>query len=289
MPEGVNPYQVQRIAFPLKYQLKERFPMFLFQKIIGPLFFPVTIVFLLLVFGLLFLILSRKKRIGMVFILIGVFLLGMLSYEPVAESLLKPLEGSYMPLVNPGNLEDVRWIVILGGGHTSDRRLSVTSRLSDLSLFRLIEGIRLHRELPKTKLILSGGRVFDPVSEARGMAEVAFALGVEKENLVLEEASKDTSEQARFMLGMIKQERFILVTSAAHMPRAMVLFRKLGLHPIPAPTDYQVKEGRGMPPKRFYPTADGLMKSQRAFYEYSALAWTRIKDMTQRFVGFSAN
>jgi uncharacterized SAM-binding protein YcdF (DUF218 family) len=289
MPEWVNPYQVQRIAFPLKYQLKERFPMFLFQKIIGPLFFPVTIVFLLLVFGLLFLILSRKKRIGMVFILIGVFLLGMLSYEPVAESLLKPLEGSYMPLVNPGNLEDVRWIVILGGGHTSDRRLSVTSRLSDLSLFRLIEGIRLHRELPKTKLILSGGRVFDPVSEARGMAEVAFALGVEKENLVLEEASKDTSEQARFMLGMIKQERFILVTSAAHMPRAMVLFRKLGLHPIPAPTDYQVKEGRGMPPKRFYPTADGLMKSQRAFYEYSALAWTRIKDMTQRFVGFSAN
>ncbi len=256
--------------------------MFLFQKIVGPLFFPVTMVFLILVFGLLLLVLSRRKRTGTVFILIGVLLLGALSYEPVSERLLKPLEDAYRPLMHPRNMEDVRWIVVLGGGHISDRRLSVTSQISDLSLSRLIEGIRLHRELPRTKLILSGGRVFDPVSEAKGMAEVALALGVRKENLVLEEVSKDTSDQARFILEMIKQERFILVTSAAHMLRAMALFKKLGLYPIPAPTDYQVKEGHGTPPKRFYPTADGLMKSQRAFYEYSALAWTKIKEMTQR-------
>jgi uncharacterized SAM-binding protein YcdF (DUF218 family) len=70
------------------------------------------------------------------------------------------------------------------------------------------------------------------------------------------------------------------------MPRAMALFKKQGLYPIPAPTDYQVKEGQEIPPKRFYPTADGLMKSQRAFYEYSALAWTKIKEMTQRLVRF---
>ncbi len=256
--------------------------MFLFQKIVGPLFFPVTMVFLILVFGLLLLILSRRKRTGTVFISIGVLLLAALSYEPVSERLLKPLEDTYRPLLHPRNMEDVQWIVVLGGGHISDRRLPVTSQISDLSLFRLIEGIRLHRELPRTKLILSGGKVFDPVSEAKGMAEVALALGVRKENLVLEEVSKDTSDQARFMLGMIKQERFILVTSAAHMPRAMALFKKLGLYPIPAPTDYQVKEGQGTPPKRFYPTADGLLKSQRAFYEYSALIWTKIKEMTQR-------
>ena len=256
--------------------------MFLFKKIVGPLFLPVTIVFLILVFGLFLLILSRRKKTGKVFILIGVLLLGTLSYEAVSERLLKPLEYMYPPLINPVNMEDVRWIVVLGGGHTSDQRLSVTSRISDLSLFRLVEGIRLHRELPKTKLILSGGRVFDPVSEAKGMAEVAIVIGVNRENLILEEASKDTEDQARFIHRMVKQERFILVTSAAHMPRSMTLFKKLGTHPIPAPTDYQVKEGEGTPPKRFYPTADGLMKAQRAFYEYSALVWTKMKEMGHR-------
>jgi uncharacterized SAM-binding protein YcdF (DUF218 family) len=253
--------------------------MFLFQKIAGPLFFPLTIVFLVLVLGLLLLILTHRKKTGQVLILIGILLLGILSYEPVSENLLKPLEYMYPPLIHPINAEDVKWIVVLGGGHASDPRLSVTSQISELSLFRLVEGIRLHRELPRAKLLLSGGRVFDPVSEAKGMADVALALGVKNENLVLEEVSKDTSDQARLIHGMIKQERMILVTSAAHMPRSMALFKKLGVHPIPAPTDYLVKKRQGAPPKRFYPAADGLLKTQRAFYEYSALVWTRIREM----------
>ena len=256
--------------------------MFLFQKIVTPLFFPVTIVLVIFVFGLSLLILSRRKTTATVLISIGVLLLATLSYESVSERLLKPLEDRYLPLIHPANLEDVKWIVVLGGGHTSDRRLSATSQISEFSLFRLVEGIRLHREFPKTKLILSGGRVFDPVSEAKGMAEVALALGVKEENLVLEEASTDTSDQARLIRGLIKEDRFILVTSAAHMPRSMALFTKLGLHPVPAPTDYQVKEGQETIPRRFYPTADGLAKSQRAFYEYSALFWTSVKELGQR-------
>jgi len=256
--------------------------MFLFQKIVTPLFFPLTIVLLILLLGLSLLILSRRKKTGTLFILVGVLLLGMLSYESVSEKLLKPLEDRYPPMIHPVNLEDVRWIVVLGGGHASDRRLSATSQISELSLFRLVEGIRLHHELPESKLILSGGRVFDPVSEAKGMAEVALALGMKKENLVLEEVSRDTSDQARLIHGLIGEDPFILVTSAAHMPRSMALFKKRGLHPIPAPTDYQVKEGHGTHPRRFYPTADGLIKSQRAFYEYSALFWTKIKETGQR-------
>ena len=251
--------------------------MFLFKKIVAPLFFPVTIVLLMLVLGLFLLILSHRKKTGKVFILIGALLLGAFSYEAVSEKLLKPLEDTYPPLIHPVNMEDVRWIVVLGGGHTSGQKLSVTSQLSDLSLFRLVEGIRLHREIPKSKLLLSGGRVFDPVSEANVMAEVAVAIGVKKENLVLEEDSKETEDQARIIYGMIKQERFILVTSASHMPRSMTLFKKLGMHPIPAPTEYQVKEGWRIAPKRFYPTADGLMKAERAFYEYLGLAWIKMR------------
>ena len=256
--------------------------MFLFKKIVAPLFFPVAIVLLILIIGLFLLILNQRRKTGKVFILVGVLLLGTLSYEAVSERLLKPLEYMYPPLIHPVNMEDVRWIVVLGGGRTSDEKLPVTSQISDLSLFRLVEGIRLHREIPRSKLILSGGRVFDPVSEANVMAEVAIAIGVKKENLVLEEDSKDTEDQARFIYGMLKQERFILVTSASHMPRSMTLFKELGMHPIPAPTEHQVKARRGIVPKRFYPTADGLMKAERAFYEYLGLVWTKMRGIREK-------
>ncbi len=256
--------------------------MFLFKKIVAPLFFPVPIVLLILILGLFFLTFSHRKKTGKVFILIGVLLLGTLSYEGVSERLLKPLEYMYPPLIQPEPMEDVRWIVVLGGGHTSDLKLPVTSQISDLSLFRLVEGIRLHREIPNSKLILSGGTVFDPVPEADVMAKVAIAIGVKKENLVLEQDSKDTEDQARFIYGMVKQELFILVTSASHMPRSITLFKRLGMHPIPAPTEYQVKEGSGTAPKRFYPTADGLMKAERAFYEYIGLVWTKMRGTREK-------
>ncbi len=111
------------------------------------------------------------------------------------------------------------------------------------------------------------------------MAEVALALGVKGENLVLEEVSKDTSDQARLVRDFVREDLFILVTSASHMPRAMALFRRQGLHPVPAPTDYQIKNSQEIRPTRFYPTANGLMKSQRAFYEYSVLFWTKVKEI----------
>jgi len=74
----------------------------------------------------------------------------------------------------------------------------------------------------------------------------------------------------------------LLVTSASHMPRSMILFKKLGMHPIPAPTEYQVKGRRGTSPKRFYPTADGLMKAERAFYEYIGLVWTKMRGIREK-------
>ena len=52
---------------------------------------------------------------------------------------------------------------------------------------------------------------------------------------------------------MIGREKFILVTSAAHMPRSMALFRKRGLQPIPAPADFQVREAQGLTLAGFSP------------------------------------
>jgi uncharacterized SAM-binding protein YcdF (DUF218 family) len=251
--------------------------MFLFKKIVAPLFFPIPLILGILLLGLFLVWLTRKQKTGKVIVLIGIIFLGMLSYDAVSDKLLQPLEYRYPSLLSLENIQNVKWIVVLGGGHISDPKLPITSQLSNASLVRLVEGIRLHRELTKSKLILSGGSAFARMSEARIMADVAIAIGVKKEDLILEDISKDTEDEARLIQEIVCQERFILVTSASHMPRSIALFRKLSMHPIPAPTDYLVKESQEMSPGMFYPSVNGLCKAERAFYEYLGIAWAKLR------------
>jgi uncharacterized SAM-binding protein YcdF (DUF218 family) len=187
------------------------------------------------------------------------------------------LEYQYPALLSLQNIQNVKWIVVLGGGHTSDPKLPITSQLSKASLIRLVEGIRIHNGLPKSKLILSGGSVFEKISNAQVLADVAIAIGVKKEDLILEDVSKDTEDEVRLIQQIVSQEQFILVTSASHMPRSMALFKKLGMHPIPAPTDYLVKECQEMNPGKFFPRVENLDKAERAFYEYLGLAWAKLR------------
>jgi len=251
--------------------------MFLFKKIVAPLFFPMTLILGILVFGLFLLSLTRRQKIGKIVVLIGIIFLGMLSYDAVSDKLLRSLEYKYPPLINLESIQGVKWVVVLGGGHTSDPKLPITSQLSEISLVRLVEGIRIHRGLPTSRLILSGGIVFEKVSEAKVLADVALAIGVKKQDLILEEVSRDTEDEARLIQEVVGQERFILVTSASHMPRSIALFKKLGMHPIPAPTDYLVKESQEMNPNKFYPRAENLDKAERAFHEYLGFAWAKLR------------
>ena len=98
-----------------------------------------------------------------------------------------------------------------------------------------MEGIRLHRLLPGSKIVLTGGIGFDGPPEATTLSRVAEELGVAKSDMVLEVESRDTKDHPLYVRHIVKEEPFILVTSAFHMPRAMRLFVKQGLAPIPAP------------------------------------------------------
>ena len=148
------------------------------------------------------------------------------------------------------DIRNVKWVVVLGGGHISDPKLPGTSQLSDSATVRVVEGVRLHKMIPGTKILLSGGVVFDPVPNARVMAAVAVAIGVNEQDLVLELDSKDTKDEAIIVKEMVGNDRFILVTSASHMPRSVALFKKHGMNPIPAPTGHLVKERQSLFPRR---------------------------------------
>ena len=254
--------------------------MFLFKKIIGPFFFPLSLCLEIFIIGLFLLWFTRKKRAGKILVSVGVIFLILCTYGLVPRLLLKPLEYRYPPLLSVKNLPEIRWIVVLGAGHTSDPRMPANSQLYHSSLARLVEAIRLHHSLPGSKVILSGGALFDPVPESEVLANVALSLRVERQNLILESLSKDTEEEAILIQKIVGREAFVLVTSASHMPRAMGLFRKLGMRPIPAPTDYGLKESpeEEINPGIFFPGSTELQNAEAAVYEYLGLAWAKLRN-----------
>jgi len=182
----------------------------------------------------------------------------------------------YLPLLDTSGMKDVKWVVVLGGGHTSSPELQPNAQVFNSSLSRIVEGIRIHRELPGSKLLLSGGAVFDPVPEAVTMAAVARMLGVSPGDMVLESQSKDTGQQSIFIQEIIQDDRCILVTSAIHMPRAMLVFEQKGLRPIPAPTDFGDWMRNENSPNQFFPRANELRKVETAFHEFLGLLWARV-------------
>ena len=259
--------------------------MFLFKKIVSQFLFPLPLTLGVSFIGLYLLWFTRKQKLGKTIISFGLLTLTFFSYGVISDRLLGPLENRYNPytvkeiddVYSSGNKIPVKHVVVLGGGHTSDETLPVTSQINGSSLVRLIEGIRIYRKHQGSKLFLSGGRGFDPIPNAEVMARVAREIGIDESDIILETSSKDTKDEARIIRPVVGSDPFVLVTSASHMPRAMALFKKLGMNPIPAPTGHRVKGSRGLAPGSFFPAAGNLQNSQKALYEYLGIAWARLR------------
>lgn len=259
--------------------------MFLFKKIFSQFLFPLPLTLGISFFGLYLLWFTRKQKLGKIIISFALITLTFFSYGVISDHLLGPLENRYDPysasvahgVYSSENTIPIKYVVVLGGGHTSDETIPVTSQINGSSLVRLIEGIRIYRKHKGSKLLLSGGRGFDPVPNAEVMARVAREIGIDEGDIILETSSKDTREEARFIEPVVGSDPFVMVTSASHMPRAMALFEKLEMNPIPAPTGHRVKRSQGLAPGFFFPGAGNLHNSQKALYEYLGTAWARLR------------
>jgi uncharacterized SAM-binding protein YcdF (DUF218 family) len=258
--------------------------MFIIKKIISSFLMPVPLSISISVIGLLLLWFTKRQRVGKIFVSLGVFSLLIFSYTATSNQLLRPLENKYdrsntqlESRVPSENMGSIKFIVVLGGGHISDSNLPITSQIGEDTLVRLIEGIRLYRKYAGVKLVLSGGTGFDPVPNAHIMANLAKELGVNEKDILIESKSKDTIDEVNFIKPIVNNEKFILVTSALHMPRSMAMFRKLGMNPIPAPTGHKVKDSQTLNPLLFIPNAGDLLKSEAGLHEYLGMVWSKLR------------
>ena len=242
--------------------------MYLFKQLVGVLVLPATIALLLVAAGLVLHLVERRAAARRVF-LAGVLLAYLGSISIVGDALVAPLERQY-PAVADDAVPAAAFIVVLGGGYLPRDEVPITAELNADGLARIVEGVRLARQLPQATLIVSGGAPAGTTPSAHGYAVLALDLGIDRARVIVHDTPHDTAEEARAIAARIGREPFLLVTSASHMPRAMRRMEAAGALPVPAPTAHQAV------PSTFnlwkiLPTGSGMSKTERAVHEYVGL------------------
>jgi uncharacterized SAM-binding protein YcdF (DUF218 family) len=244
---------------------------------------PVGLVTILFGSGILVNAFQRQSRMGRRLVWSGVGLYLVFLLTPLAEVLYANLEHPYPPMLHPD--ASVRIIVVLSGYGEDFSFLPVTSKLSVETISRMAEGIRLYREIPGARLILSGGVVRHqdgPIANL--MADFARAMGVPNQDIVVEGLSTTTYENLLEVNKIIGSEPFILVTSSGELRRAGAVARRLGMKPLPAPAAIWAARyypagmswlewGSKVIEDMGYPTTDRLSYLQRAHHEYLGYVW----------------
>lgn len=242
--------------------------MFLIKKLVATFAMPLPMTLLLLLLAALLAIMGwRRGARGLAGGAVALLLLA--SWAPVADALLGPLESRHPPLLDARSLPAVSHIVVLGSGYHANADLPITSQLGDSAVIRLVEGVRLWRQAPQARLVLSGGNVFDRESVARGYGRLATALGVDALSIDMLEMPIDTASEAYAVLDLAGPDAdIVLVTSASHMDRARRHFERVGLDVTPAPTRHKTLGEDRSRLDYWVPSASHLRKTERAIYEY---------------------
>jgi uncharacterized SAM-binding protein YcdF (DUF218 family) len=227
---------------------------FLIKKGISFFLMPLTIAVLLGGIALWLLHHGKVKKAKYYLIAMLIWML-LITSAPISNILISPLEQQYAKLEQIP--KDVRYILLLGGDKER----------------RGWEALRLYQQMSDATIITSGYSMYDEQSEAIKTARLLMEAGVKKEHILMQSEAKDTKEEAQAIKKRLGNAPFLLVTSAYHMPRAMLLFQKEGVNPIAAPADFNHPEEDGL---NSMFRSEHLEKTEQAFHEYLGLLWLLI-------------
>lgn len=250
---------------------------FYLAKVLWFLLQPSTLIALLIGYGAI-LIWTGWARWGRRFVSLGAILLLVAGLSPLGNLLTVPLEDRF-----PRAALDVpppAGFIILGG---AEDRLVGTARDAPAlneAAERLVEAAVLARRFPEAKIAFSGGDAgffYQTGNEAEGAESLLTALGVPRDRLILEAKSRDTYENAVFLKQELTRQgelgpgkRWVLVTSAYHMPRAIGAFRAAGFDVEAWPVDYRTR-GKADRMRFFDKVSEGLRRVDAATREWAGL------------------
>jgi uncharacterized SAM-binding protein YcdF (DUF218 family) len=215
----------------------------------------------------------------------GLLSLLLIGFSPLGNALMLPLESRFSRPQLDQISGSISGIIILGGFEDT-HGTAVRGILSlNEAAERLTEGMLLARRLPQARVVFSGGGdalLASTPSAAAAVVDFLVASGVSADRILTERASRNTRENAVMTHALVKPmpgERWLLVTSAFHMPRSMGLFRTAGFEVVAWPVDYRT--GSGADSTRFMSRLDeGVHRVDTAVKElfglvsYRLLGWT---------------
>jgi len=247
---------------------------------------PSNFLIALVIFGLLLSAGTRLRRAGRLFAWVGILGLAVGGFSPAANWLILPLEERFP---RPETVSGYDGIIVLGGAVDT----IVTGGRGDTALTtsgeRITIAARLASLLPDAKVIHSGGQgmiVASQATEAEGAARLFQDFGISPDRVILEDASRNTWQNAVFTRDLVApkpDQKWLLVTSAYHMPRAMGVFEKAGWTGVTAyPVDYRTrgKEDRWL---GFSGASKGLRRFDIAFREWAGLVVYRMSGRSTAF------
>jgi len=244
------------------------------SKIFWALAAPSTALVLIIALGALALLFGRARAARWL-IVPGALLLFIAAHTPLGEGLLAPLETRFE---RPTELRggDFEGIIVLGGAVDPDTTEMRTAFDVNEAGERLFAAAMLAKRFPDKPILLSGGsgRLRGPLAdEARAKRDLLTSLGVPRDQILLEDRSRNTSENATNaaeVLGPRARKPWLLITSAFHMPRAVGCFREAGVTVIAWPVDWRA-DPRWVIPLLETRGAAGLARVDLAIREYIGL------------------
>jgi uncharacterized SAM-binding protein YcdF (DUF218 family) len=245
---------------------------FVLSKVLGFFALPSNLMVALGLAGLLVMA-TRRRRVGAAMVVVSLLLIAGFGLLPFGKALIAPLENRFPPWSEGSG--PIAGIVVLGGAIDPDFTAAHGIDLNEAAE-RLTVIPQLARTYPAARIIYSGGNgrlVLRDRSEAEVAAPLIESFGVPADRLTLEDKSRNTWENAVYSKALARPqpgERWLLVTSASHMPRAIGSFRQAGFEVEAYPVDYRV---RG-PEDLFIPFEDvarGLRRTDAATREWIGL------------------
>jgi uncharacterized SAM-binding protein YcdF (DUF218 family) len=243
------------------------------SKIFGFFTVPSNLLFLIAAAGIV-LMFTRFARCGRRLALTGIVLLALAGFSPLGNALMLPLEQRFPPWDGSRGAPD--GIVVLGGAigpAMSDARGEAS--LNE-SAERMTVVAELARRYPNARIVFSGG---DGSLLGNSSAEAKYALplfesfGISRQRVELEAKSRNTAENATFSKALAQPkpgERWVLVTSAHHMPRSVGCFRRAGFAVEAYPVDWRTRGATDLLAP-FGGLAAGLARTDVAMREWVGL------------------
>jgi uncharacterized SAM-binding protein YcdF (DUF218 family) len=215
---------------------------------------------------------TRFRRSGTAAKCAAFGLLWITSTPAFADWAYASLEGQYPPQTIAGTPRaDVA--ILLGGAVAQPTSPRVAADLV-ASSDRVLHAARLWRAGKVERILVTGGnlRWLPAVKpEAELIRDLLVEWGVPADVIDFAGESRNTFENAREIVALRDKAGFrsaLLVTSAAHMPRALAVFRKAGLPVTPATTDVEVVSGGEWTIQRWLPDAGALAVTSSAAREW---------------------